>query len=342
MIKKLFLFIILLYISLQAFAQDPQFSQFFNTPLVMNPAFTGTSECYRAGLSARTQWTGMKRPFNTSLVYLDYNYADYNSGLGIMFLYDDVGVSRQSSKEISFLYSYHVPLSAKYHLRFGTQATYVSRNINYSQLIFEDQFTGIDLTDDYTSDPITGYTNNNYFDFSAGLLFFKDDKFWAGASAHHLTRPNQAFYIEDENSRLPIKYSLHAGFKFSKVFKTMTNTTTLTIFPAVLYKSEVKFDQLDMGVYAYLDNIMAGVFYRGLLVKQEKGIRNNDAIVLHGGFRLNAWQFAYSYDITTSKLGVGNTHGSHEISIIYKFCMDFPPQKKPHKKHRSLPCPNFD
>lgn len=342
MIKRLVLLILLFMIYYRGISQDPQFSQFFNTPLVINPAFTGTSECYRAGFSGRSQWTGMKRPFNTALLYVDYNYADYNSGLGLMFLYDDVGISRLSSKEVSLLYSYHVALSAKYHLRFGAQATFASRNINYSQLIFEDQFSGIDLTQDYTSDPITGYTNNNYFDFSAGLLFFKDDKFWAGASAHHLTQPNQAFYIEDENSHLPIKYSLHAGFKFSKEFKSMTNTTTLNIFPAALYKAEVKFDQLDVGTYAYLDNIMAGIFYRGVLVKQEKGIRNNDAIVLHAGCKVNTWQFYYSYDITTSRLGVGNTHGSHEISIIYKFCMDWPPQKKPNKKHRSLPCPNFD
>ena len=148
--------------------------------------------------------------------------------------------------------------------------------------------------------------------------------------------------MESEESRLPIKYSLHAGFKFTKEFKSMTNTTTLNLFPSFLYKAEVKFDQMDVGIYAYLDNVMAGIFYRGILTKQEKGIRNNDALILHGGYKLSSWQFYYSYDLTTSQLGFTNTLGTHEISIIYKFCMDWPPQRKPSKKHRKLPCPNFD
>lgn len=331
----------MIFVSEIMLAQDAQFSQFYNAPMIINPAFTGFSECYRVGTIGRTQWSGLDKPFNTALVFADYNWSQFNSGIGLMALYDQTGYAKISSTELSGLYSYHVKYRTL-NVQLGLQGTYVDRSIDYSRLIFEDQFTDITITQPTTVDPITAFTRTNYFDFSTGGLLYLDDSHWIGFSAHHVNRPDQAFDV-DGNSRLNIKYSVHAGTAFQRKFQTMTKTTYLTIFPSAIYKSQTTFDQFDMGVSAYINSLMFGLYYRGLIVKEHEKVRGNDAIQFHLGYNYNDWQFYYSYDLTTSRLYFYETWGSHEISIIRTFCLDRPPHKPRTKgSSKSLACPSFD
>jgi len=54
--KYIFLFIALLLFQVYSYAQDPHFSQFFASPLTINPANTGNfSGSLRAALNSRTQ-----------------------------------------------------------------------------------------------------------------------------------------------------------------------------------------------------------------------------------------------------------------------------------------------
>lgn len=320
-------------------AQDPQFSQFYNTTLMINPAYTGATECYRAGMNARTQWRGLQTAYNTTLAYADFNYEDYNSGFGIMALYDRSGVAKLTNIELSGLYSYQVQFK-DYNLRLGLQAGYVSRSVDYSRILFEDQFSqDLDVIKTITDDPIRDFTTTNYFDFSSGAMFYKSNKYWAGFSMHHINRPEQGFFLN--NSRLPIKYSLQLGYKFEHVIKSMTDTDVILIYPCFLYKAQTKFDQADYGVYAYYNHYMFGLFYRGIYFKQFEDERNHDAFTVHFGYNYKHWQFFYSYDFTINNIGLNNTWGSHEIALVRKFCMDWPKQTKVHKTNRALPCPDF-
>lgn len=335
MIKQVFLIIIGIQASL--FAQDPQFSQFYNSPLVINPAFTGTSECFRTGTAARTQWIGLDKPFNTAYIFADVNAFPINSGFGIMALYDQIGHAKIATTELSGLYSYHVQHNGL-NLQLGLQGTYVNRSIDYSKLIFEDQFSGTVLTDNFTIDPITANTKASYFDLSAGALFFADDHYWIGASAHHINQPNQAFYTGQ--STLNVKYSVHGGM----VWQTNlgSNSDLLTFYPCALFKSQSTFDQLDFGAFAYYKSVMLGVFYRGIFLQRYEGVFNNDAIQFHFGYNYTSWKFYYSYDLTTSRLKVMNTLGSHELSITKTFCVDiWPHEPNTPMKNKLLACPDF-
>lgn len=320
-------------------AQDPQFSQYYAAPLFLNPAMTGATSCDRVGAIARTQWTGLPRAFNTASVYADVNMSSIHSGIGIMALHDDIGTARFSSDELSLFYSYLAPVSEHFNVRFGIQGTYVSRSINYSQLIFEDQFTGTLVTQDNTADPVSEHTRVSYGDISAGIFFFNEKFYWLGFSVHHLNEPNQSFYIGE--SKLPRKYTLHGGVHisfFDDHGLHKVKDRSLHITPTFLYKSETKFDQLDLGVYLLKTNLIFGVWYRGIIFKEDEGIRNNDALVLQLGLKAGDLAVIYSYDMTTSTLDYRNTHGSHEISITYEFCTGWPKRKHNYKR---LPCPDF-
>lgn len=338
--KKL-LFSLLLFTSFNSWAQDPQFSQYYLAPLLLNPALTGTGECYRAGVNGRTQWTGLPtRSFNTVSVFADLNYPDVRGGFGLLLLHDDIGTPKLSSNEVSGFYAFHVPISSYFDIRFGIQGTFVSRSLDYSQLIFEDQFSGTTLTQPTTADQVTTGDRVRYGDVSAGTVIYGEHRYWLGFAAHHLTRPEQSFYIPE--SRLPIKYSIHGGYNFYlKHSRYQKEEDWPRIVPSFLYKAEVKFDQLDVGVYYIKDPILLGIWYRGIAVKEHEGIRNNDALIFQAGIRHLSYVIAYSFDLTTSRLGIVNTKGSHELTIVYNFCLGWPHRKKPPHRVRELPCPDF-
>lgn len=337
MIRLVVLFIFLFTISLVK-AQDPHFSQFYANPMYLNPAFTGTGECFRVGTQMRSQWAGLDNAFNTVNFYMDVNHSDLNSGFGVMFLRDQIGTPKLVSNELHGLYSYHVALNDKYHIRFGLQASYVSKSIQYKDLLFEDQYQGIDLTGDPSFDPITQQSRANLFDVSSGVLLFKENKYWIGASGHHLTQPSTGFLY---NSTLPIKLSVHGGMKF--IFKKddglQSDKNIYKLTPAFNYKAQGSFDQLDLGLYLMRNFLMVGVWYRGLFLKKDNDIRNTDVVSLQLGAKVNQISIIYNYDFTTSGIGQDNTLGSHEISLQYRFCSTWPVRNK--SKYKKLPCPDF-
>ena len=71
-------------LSLKGTAQDTQFSQYYNSTLYLNPAFTGTGMDTRVGVNYRLQWPGLGSPFKTYSVWADYNMTSVNSGIGML------------------------------------------------------------------------------------------------------------------------------------------------------------------------------------------------------------------------------------------------------------------
>ncbi|MFM7154054.1 MAG: type IX secretion system membrane protein PorP/SprF, partial [Bacteroidota bacterium] len=88
--KKLLIPVLLLTGSL-AIAQDPIFSQFYATPLQINPGFAGSTGTSRIGTSYRNQWSGFNNAYRTYTVACDQNIERLNSGVGLLAETDDAG-----------------------------------------------------------------------------------------------------------------------------------------------------------------------------------------------------------------------------------------------------------
>src|SRR4051812_19778681 len=81
-----------------AFAQDPSFSQFFSSPLNVDPALTGNINAdWRLISNIRNQWMGSSSPYVTGTVSFDTkllttriaNIPEGNYfGVGSMLMYD--------------------------------------------------------------------------------------------------------------------------------------------------------------------------------------------------------------------------------------------------------------
>ena len=88
-----------------AFAQDPQYSQYYAAPLFLNPAMAGSDLTGRVGFNYRNQWPSLDAQFTTFSAYYDTYLPDYNSGIGVHVMQDSEGASQLRSTSISALYS---------------------------------------------------------------------------------------------------------------------------------------------------------------------------------------------------------------------------------------------
>lgn len=335
---KKYTILILLSIPLVAKAQDPQFSQYYNAPLYLNPAFAGTSADHRFIVNYRNQWPNLNNGFITYAMSYDYNMETVKSGIGLLATVDKAGSANLTSTNINFVYSYKVQLENKWVFTPGLSFGYANRNIDFDKLVFGDQ---LDFNSDgqvpTTDMDISNLGNANYFDFGAGFLLYSKN-FWAGFSASHINKPNNS--LLGEENEVPMKSSIHAGFRVPLYNGIMKREHYSSIAPSFIYKTQGEFDQLDVGLHFLYEPVMIGLWYRGIPIQQN--VRDNisqDAVVLILGMQLQQIEIGYSYDFTVSELG-NISGGAHEVSVLYHFnSSGISKAKKPDKY---IPCPTFN
>jgi type IX secretion system PorP/SprF family membrane protein len=323
-----------------AIAQDYQLTQFYASPLALNPGFAGASGGNRVTLHNRVQWAGLPKPFRVHVASFDHSLPQYNSGLGAMVTSEVNGTSRFKTQTANLIYSYRIDLNKRWTVRPGLQMGIGSRSIDYSQLVFGDQIYERGLVG--TQEDFSGMNRTNFFDVGTGAVLH-NDKVWIGITAHHLNRPNVSFVHNME--ALLIKTSIHGGAKINldnnKIKSAYKTSPENIIIPSFLYKQQGRFKQLDLGVYWNHEPLIIGAWYRGVPVfKSQEGYPFRDAVAILLGTKWKSYYMGYSYDITLSRMDVTNSGGSHEISLSYVFPNK---PKKVVKKRRDmvLPCPDF-
>jgi len=313
-----FVFIILLAVSSEA--QDPHFSQYFNSPLSLNPAFTGYYDGkHRLATNFRNQWLGAGDPFTTATVSFDTRVmADRLVksilGIGLLVMGDRTATGAYNSNYASLSTAYHQALDAEgfQHLAVGFQGSLGSRMLDYNRISFNNQFAsrGFDLSLSNNENFIT--RRSSYVDFNFGFMYnyLKDrNRFFIGTSYYHINQPKMSFLGNDEYM-LPARTTVHAGASFlvgtqgelffSGQFMNQAGVNNATLGAAYGYSP-----------YQMNDN---NVFYAGLFY------RNQDAVYPYLGYLFNDIQIGLSYDINTTGIQTGNSRNkSFELSVIYHF-----------------------
>ena len=335
-----------------AFAQDPQFTQFYAAPLYHNPAFTGSGYAPRIILNYRNQWPSLNANFITNQFSLDHFIDKANSGIGIWVLNDSQG-NRLKNTEIAGLYAYQLKLGETSHLRMGLQGSYSVRGFDSNGLIFGDQLSNNGVTGNPSNDALANlnYRNAKSLDIGTGFLYYTP-KYFVGLAGSHLNAPSFSYRGDSAsikfatlNQTINRKYVVHGGYNISLshlINATLGPDREFTLTPTFLYKKQGKFSQLDLGVYATYTPLTMGLSYRGIPLKKVfSSFPNQDALAALVGFRFDNFSIGYSYDLTISGLGA-SSGGSHEFSISYqldKFDNDKSPYLKQRKKE--LACPRF-
>lgn len=304
----------------QAFGQDLHFSQFFNNPLLTNPANTGfiPDADYRLGASYRNQYSNiMSVPYKTMSIYGDAQvFRDKIEtgwmGLGGAILHDVAGSGSLTSTKIYGSIAYHQMLGLSSLLTAGFNVGWANKRVDQSKLTFPDQFDGKFF--DGTLPTSVQLLNNSvsYFDMQAGInyAYFPTEDIYinAGYSIHHVNRPKETFFEDDMSSRLDMR---QIGF----VNAILKMNDKVIINPTVYYTNMAKASELVAGMNAAYNlsgdgakQIIGGLFYR-----------YGDAIIPTVGLQINNMRFTFSYDVTTSSLKYFNhSFGADEFNLLYK------------------------
>jgi type IX secretion system PorP/SprF family membrane protein len=324
----------LLIIGFNGKSQDFQFSQYHESPLYLNPAFTGLGKMHRLTLNSRIQWPSLPRAYVTNALAYDYNLDYLSSGFGLMLTRDVAGSGNLGNTNASFLYSYRVAIGKKLVLSTGLQFAYNFTGLNQNGLTLGDQL--LDNRGVSFDSELANIQNIQFFDFSGGVLLYSE-RIWAGIATHHLTQPEMSL-IGDSNP-LNMKISFHGGIRIPLYRGPKKLDNISSIAPSFVYKRQGINDQLDVGFNWHYDPISAGVWYRGVpfgKTDPNENLYDRDALIFKFGLIFPDFQAGYSYDFTISEFG-GASGGAHEISIIF----DFEAKLRKKRKKEFIPCPTF-
>lgn len=336
-IKRLVCLLVLIFPGFVSFSQDVQFSQFYAAQTYLNPGYAGSVHLPRYIFHQRLQWPRLDSKYITTYVSADVFSQKYKSGFGVMLFHDYLGDKNITSSEIQLQYAYELHLSSKFSVRPGLQLGLVSRNGNYSELTFPHQFNSSGLIDGDNGYDWSG-ANKIYPDIAAGAVFYSNN-LWVSVAGNHLNMPN--YSVLGDVARMPVKLAMAVGYKFDlskhaeMAYLNIKEEFSLT--PVIHYKLQGKSDQVDVGTYLIYEQLLTGIWYRGIPFKKyEENLHNNESIVGVLGWRYKNISISYSYDFTLSRLRPASTRGAHELNITYVHR----PQKRT-KPMKRLPCPTF-
>jgi len=311
---KRFIFICCVAVFLESslFAQDPAFSQFFASPLTLNPALTGKfNGDVRVAGNYRNQWPSINNAFITSTVSIDGGILKKALpetdvwGLGLMAMTDKTASGILTSNYLALSTSYHKALDEDglHQIGIGFQATYANKRLDGTKLNFEDQ---LDQQGGWTipsGEPIAGHqVNINYFDLNAGILYNGStdgaNNFYFGASVYHLTRPQESF-TGNASYTLHPRLTLHGGYSFPL---SPGNSLNFIHFSGMFSQQAEARDIVLGGAWSVNvnnnDNNPVN-FYLGSWVRF-----NNvtDAIIPYVGLDFGSFTLGISYDVNVSAL----------------------------------------
>src|SRR3984885_8780696 len=107
--RRCILSVPLILAGLIGFAQDHMYSQFFNSPLYLNPALTGQFQGdLRMNLIYRNQFTSVPGSLNYISASIDYNIPKFGGGIGLLFTRTSEGTAFLNTNNISGTYSYSI------------------------------------------------------------------------------------------------------------------------------------------------------------------------------------------------------------------------------------------
>jgi type IX secretion system PorP/SprF family membrane protein len=311
-------------------AQDVIFTQFYTTPMQLNPAFAGNTLAPRIGVNYRDQWHNVSKAYTTFTASYDQFIDGFNSGIGLSILSDKAGggIYQKNNATVSYAYRLRIP-RAKMNVKFGIEAGLGQTNVDWNKLVFLDM---IDPVKGYVSGAATQEVaplsfNKSYFDVSTGFLVYSDH-WYAGASFKHLNTPDQS--ILDNKAQLsdglPILYSLQGGYEIV-LSRGKRNSVASFVTPNILIAKQGPFTQINIGAQAGMGAVFAGLGFRHT-------IRNSDAVIVNLGVKKGVFKMGYSHDITVN--GLLGSFGAHEISVVLNF-----DEMNNAKKPKYVDCFNF-
>jgi len=322
-----------LFISLNGYSQDPNFSQFYNIPVYYNPAMNAMGNGLTITSHNRMLWSKIPDHLNTYIIAVEIeSIGPFN--LGGLFMSNTEGQANLKTNAGYFNFSYTpVDRNGKFNhkLQIGSSIGFLNKTINSNNFVFSDQL-----------DEVYGKVHSSSFENNTNSFFTLDMKFgladrWSnkfklkdkifehiltyGVSVTNFPFSRENFiYPEFKNVK---KWTIHTDYEF----KYGSNKVYTASF---IFENQKPFQTFTFGINTRLPinqsannhKLSFGTYYRSRLNSK---IKNYDAIILTLGYdrfyekNKPKFKIYYSYDLTTSQLNNKYSGGSHELSLQVKF-----------------------
>ena len=314
-------------IGLGATAQDIHYSQFYASPLTLNPALTGINECsYRVTGMYRSQWRSIPAPYSTPSLSFDINslapkFIKYgNLSAGLLLYNDRSGDGHLNNLSIvgSGGYAINPDLDRKHTVSIGLQVGYTQKRVDESALIFEEQII------ENPSNPGLGNSKENiddkfgYVNAHAGLLWLfkptEKHRVFLGGALFNVLQPKEqfsGFTNPNMDYKLGMRPVVHGGAELGLNDK-------VGLLPSVLYMTQSGSSQINVGTALRI--ALQGTFDPKLFFGAY--YRVGDAVIPVVAIDYRNVRVGLSYDVNVSSLNEAtNFKGGFEISLNYNGCI---------------------
>ncbi len=338
--KKILQALALTFVMMQATAQDPHLSQFYMSPLYLNPALTGAfNGNYRLTALFRGQWGSVLRNeqvpmYRTYTASVDFRtnkgfMAGDAFGFGASFLGDMAGESKFGYNVGGISIAYHKSLNQKHtnYITAGFSSQIFQQTIDFSKLQFGSQWDGSAYDALLPTNEFLVDNRFMYWDVNAGLLWYmkiaKRTNVYVGASAFHLNRPAISF-LGDKNVKLNMKFAGHGGVRFplkgrfdlQPKFIVMAQGKSIEMILATDFV--ILFEER----YPEGNNFRFGAMFRMVGGDPDAPWRDRrmvaESVVLNAGVVWNGLELGVAYDINVSELISGSkSQGGFEVGLAY-------------------------
>lgn len=320
-------------------AQDQHFTQFYASPLTLNPALAGSiGGKYRIGFIYRDQWRQvLEEPYVTFGAALDLRFQmRYRGkrirdavGIGLLFYSDRVPNIEFSTNQINLSGAYHKSLNKdnNQYLSLGAQVGISQRNVNYEDLTFDDQFNGSNGYTDPTSELLPA-NNFSFADYAVGLNYAYAPRLktsvYAGFAIHHLLQPQVSFFYDRDSDTPDILGDDQLHMKFTGYINLQIPISDrVQLLPRGLIYSQGPHLAINAGTnFRFLFSESKGTaLHLGSWVRpvsNEDQSLELDAVIGMLGIEYNNFLLGISYDFGLNTLSNNvATQGAVEISIAY-------------------------
>ena len=324
-LKFIYIALFLSFITTEIYGQDPVYSQYYTSPILVNPAFAGNTRGALVAINYRNQWPSIDNAYETYSLTYDQRW-NKSSGVGLYLNTDAAGNGALKTTKLGGIYSYRIRVQDELYVKGAIDVAFGQSRLDQSKLVFLDNLDpqfglmtpgGISFP---TQEVLAPSPTRSYLDISTGVLLYNPN-YYLGISFKHLNSPNIDF-INDQTGdlgTLPLRWTVNAGAQFSLDGRNNDEYGTF-ISPNILFVKQQDFWQINVGAYLNVLQVFGGAWYR------HSGI-NGDAVIASLGVKTGMFKISYSFDYTVSGLTVGSG-GSHEIGIGINFDKLLPKESK--------------
>ncbi len=301
---------------LQLSAQDIHYSQFFNSPLNLNPALTGVyNGDARVHANFKNQWNSVPVGYNSADLGVDLKKrvgkkANY-LGYGVLLNYDTAGDLNLGWTGANAFLAFGIKINDHSYLSPGVTVGYYQRAFDQSLATTGSQWNGKVISAGTPPEALAN-ASINFLDVGVGLNYRWQKNYRKhidlGGSLLHLNTPSQTF---SDNQNFEVKRPQRLSF-YGIVNYKIHDDVDLVVNG--LYSTQATYEEIVVNVQGkiYLGGNKDKALFLGA------GYRFNDAWYPMIAIQVGQFYGGFSYDLNISNFDIATGgRGGPELALRY-------------------------